>query len=240
MEPGQGEGETNFAPEIVKKWQEAELNIPENAKNTKIKDTVVGLAALGFPTTQMAHEGALDYPWKEDPKKRMFVLPWIGLSEKNEGFQYVREEELLNKVAQDNGLTVDEIKNRSSEKGIEADIAIIEELRKDPQEAETEGFKQLRERNKAMAEKLKTLVDKFYKDRLTADNQKLEVGFMGDGEVTLASHNAMIEMHEINTPDAKDEVLKPKMEAQQKEMIAFGAFLKKELAQPPTSLPLAA
>jgi len=203
-----------------------------------IKDMVVGLSAFGYPTTGSC-EGHVDYPFDQAPNKRRFSLPYVFVSEETPTYRYTQQREVFEKAAADAKLTPEEVSLRSTPEGNATYLEAIKALDAGSNNDETDEYKAYREKNKALAAKLKALVSKFYSSQPLIPEEPIDVELISDGTVAIVAKGAFMKVLDDESPETSDDSLLEVLAAQKKQMAAFSAFLKKEYfsqSSPPPSV----
>lgn len=181
-----------------------------------IKETVVALMALEFPTTASC-EGHLE------PGSGLGA-PWVEIAAPNEPEErFVGEKEIYQKIAEKYGIPVDDVKRA---KHFEA---YTEAIKMASQNDETPEYKKWRQENQKLMNKVEDLLAEFYRNREVAPNIRLEIEKFEEGDF-FRIHNGG-EDYKTTTEKITEEQIKIKEERlkqYQKEMQEFAEFLKKK------------
>lgn len=181
-----------------------------------IKETVVSLTALEFPTTASC-EGHLD-------SKHGLGAPWVEISAPNEPEErFIGEKEIYQKIAEKYKVSLQEVKRAKHYQSYE------EAVRETSKNEETPEYKRWREENKKLIDKVENLLIEFYKNRQVAPNIRLKIDKFGEGDY-FRIHNGGEDYKsksEKLTPEEL-EAKKERLKQYQKEMQEFAEFLKKK------------
>lgn len=177
----------------------------------KIKDTVVVFNLMGLPTGQSC-EGHLDSG---------IPAPWVRIEAPNEPDErFINQNEIFKKVADKYGIDSEDVKRAIN---LEAwKEASIECAKND----ETVEFKEWREQNEKLRERVSIFLTEFYQDRQVADSIRLQVDELGDSPFEI--HNGGEDYRPITeglTEEQKKE-LAPRLALYQGEMKQFTEFLR--------------
>jgi len=131
----------------------------------RIKKTVVALNVSGLPTSASC-EGHIDFSTG---------APWVDIEAPGQPkWRFVGEEQVFQGVAEKYGVSIEDVRR-----------ALHYEARKEAARKtsgeETEKYKQWRERNKELAEKMSRLLEEFYKEREVAPGVRLTISEWGEG-----------------------------------------------------------
>lgn len=182
-----------------------------------IKDTVIYLNVLDFPTSQSC-EGHISSG---------VPTPWIGiesLSRPEERFK--REKEIFKEVAESHKISLDEIR------GADNMDLYWKAIRECKQNGETDEFKKWREENKELQNRMKLLLYEFYEDRSVGENIKIIIEENADSNFNIrcnmnnGEYDSFIKNHgkEMTTEDKEKFILD--LEDYKTEMNKFAQFLK--------------
>lgn len=239
----------NLSPEKEEKFRRIYQGLERFGKedfgiDSGIKDTVAYLNALDFNTVESC-SGHLDHG---------SLAPRVGINAAEKPkWRFVGQKEAFEKAAQKYGVTLSEIfeyhkpgdERPPEERGIQPENAEQLETAWDegwdstPKEEETEEFRLWRKKTDELAERLNGFVQEFYKERSTTDNEKLVVDLNNDAELPHVYdyflHNGGKDYLTMVDPDERAKlseeemnVLKKRLEANQKEMKDFTEFLKEK------------
>lgn len=192
------------------------LNIDE-----KIKETVAFLNANEIRTSgscQGHHDWGVSAPWVE-----------IEADNKPEE-TYATEKEIYKEIARKRNLTVEQVKNPQTNEENQAWRKVWIEIDKIKNIKETEEYKKWGEENLRLYNKVKRLLDEFYKDREVESDSKIIVSSK-TARHGFRIHNGGDDYKPVikdgKKPDNKEqEFLAEKLEKYQKEMQEFANFLK--------------
>lgn len=206
--------ESNHVSEAIEKQallDEIRKNVNETGDglgkpiDSGIKETVVFLNALGITTTGSC-EGHIKegLPW-----------PWIDTEDPNQPEeQFEDQNKIFQNIAERNGLKVEKLK-----KGEPIKIW-FEAIRAASKNSESKEYKDWTEKNKKVVEKVKKLLESFYKDRNVDEMNKLVMKDTRLGFETGLGDTNVLDL-EATERDKLDEALP----ARKNEMRAFTKFL---------------
>lgn len=206
-----------------------------------IQDTVAYLNALGFRTTESC-EGHIDHG---------SLAPRVGMEAPGKPkWRFVGEEEIFKNVAEKHGVTLDEMFAYAAPKyNIPEDERVYPANEEEiiatwnegwdlaPKEEETDEFKLWRKKTDTLAENLDVLVQEFYQKRNVGENEKLRVdrNDFNRHVYNYYLHNGGKDYLVMADPDEREklsdeekDVLRKRLEINQKEMKDFTEFLKEK------------
>jgi len=184
-----------------------------------IKNTVVYLNVLDFPTSQSC-QGHVDSG---------VPSPWVAveaLSRPKERF--IKEEEVFQEVAKAHEISLSQIKSADN-----MDI-YWEAIRECKQNGETDDFKEWRKKNKKLQERMKSLLDEFYENRLIEENIKIIVEENAESDFNIRcnmndnEYDTFIRSHNRKMSVEEKERLISDLGKYGDEMNRFTEFLKKK------------
>ncbi len=184
-----------------------------------IKDTVIYLNALDFPTSQSC-EGHVDGG---------VPTPWVAveaLSRPKERF--IKEKEIFKNIAKMHKMSLDQIKSAQN-----MDV-YWEAIRMCKENGETDDFKEWRKSNKKLQDRMKSLLDEFYKNRLVKENIKIIVEENAESDFNIrcnmyeGEYNGFIRGHGREMTKEEKERFTLDLEDYRDEMDEFSQFLKKK------------
>ncbi len=187
----------------------------------KIFDTVVGLNALGINTNQSC-QGELD---------RGRISPWVDCEAPNKPERFKDEDKIsaqvYQEVADELGLTLEEAKMTSTERGWEAWQKYWEKLEQIfKEQEETQEYKQWVQENKKLHQKVLNLLQEFYQEREISTDKKIIAGLRS--KIGFGIYNGK---RDYMTADKKrtekqKQKLAERLEKYQEEFQRFAEFLK--------------
>ena len=200
---------------LEKMWADLEevADAEGHGVDAGIKETVAVVNALGFPTAQSC-EGHVrtDRPY-----------PWVRIAAPDEPPErYVGQNELFNRMAQENGVLVGELK-RGTPEGLYWQV--LGEVMKN---GETEEYLSWREKNNKLHKRIAPLVGKFNEGRVVDEAIKLECEDR-DGlafEIRSEEENTALNLKE-DLPEEEEKKLTRTLALKRIEMESFTQFLKK-------------
>lgn len=184
--------------------------------DSNIKETVVGLMALEFPTSASC-EGHLE-------PEHGLGAPWVEISAPNEPEErFVGEKEIYQKIAEKYGISLEDVKRARHYQAYE------EAVRETSKNEETPEYKKWRQENKKLMDKVESLLTEFYKNRKVAPNIRLEIEEFGEGGY-FRIHNGGEDYKSESKKLTQEELeaKKERLKQYQKEMQEFAEFLKKK------------
>lgn len=187
----------------------------------KIKETVAFLNANEIRTSgscQGHHDWGVSAPWVE-----------IEADDKPEE-TYVAEKEIYKEIARKRNLSVEQVKKPQTDEENQAWRDVWIEIDKIKDIKETEEYKKWGEENLKLYNKVKALLDEFYKDREIESDSKIIVSSK-TARHGFRIHNGGDDYEPVikdgKKPENKEqELLAKKLKKYQKEMQEFANFLK--------------
>jgi hypothetical protein len=184
--------------------------------DSKIKETVIALMALGIPSSASCEghvfEGGCSAPWIEiqapnEPKER-----------------FIGEKEFYQKIAKKYGVSFEDVKRGRHDEAYE------EALKKSSKNKETPEYKKWREENRKLMDKVEKLLVEFYKNRKVAPNVRLQIEKMKEGDYFYI-HNGGKDYESVTGKELTEKEKREKekrLKIYQEEMKEFAEFLKKK------------
>ncbi len=205
-----------------KKWKEKEQEINKikdyfgEEIEKGVKQAVVAFNLNGLPTRQSCEghiEGGLPFPW----------IDIASYGEPEQRFE--NEKEVFKSIADKYDLSYEEIKRSISPEG-----KIVDKINKAHKEAkekvcenkELKDYKEWRQKNKELENKVKDLINEFYKDRKVSKDIKIKINIIGPGNIVRVYSGPKNKENRLNKKE-----LKKKLKNRQKEIKDFSYFLKK-------------
>ena len=218
------------SPELIKINREEKIELLNNIRekvnqivdalgkpiDEGIKETVVFLTALGIPT-EGSCEGHIDHGYNG---------PWVDISYPNMPEErFIGERETYEEIAKKYNVSIEEIKKAFYDKSSPYHQEIIKIHIEISKRGETDEFKKWREENKKLYERVKELLEEFYKDREVEDNVRLIIEeYATFYRIKNAGSKSISK--EMNEEERK--IREERLNKYQKEMREFTEFLKRK------------
>ena len=219
------EREPHFEEEPVKSEKEAQwksikekIDLETDAFGYKIekeiKDTVIGLNALGINTSQSC-EGHVD---------RGRIAPWVDIQAPNEPKQFIGEDTIYQQVAEEFGISFEEAQRSINDLGKKAWLEAQKILEK---QGQTPEYIQWMEKGKEEGIKVKKLVEEFNKDRKVPGNVRITID-ESPYDATIHNGGQDYWSAEKDRTEKQNKNLEKRLQKYRTEFKEFAEFLKKK------------
>jgi hypothetical protein len=177
----------------------------------RIKEIIAAFNLVELPTSASC-EGHIDHG---------ISAPWVEISAPDQPEErYVGEKEIFKKIAEKRGVSLNDAK-----RGINKE-AWAEALKESSLADETQEYKQWREKNKELADKVSEALKLFYENRNVSDDSKLQILQGGEGEFRIWNGGEDYRPVPKNLTDEQKSELAQRINKYQKEFKDFAGFLK--------------
>ncbi len=177
-----------------------------------IIDSVVGLNALGFNTSQSC-EGHTD---------RGRIAPWIDIQAPDEPKQYIDQDKIYQEVAKDFNLSVEEVERSIDDAGTKAWVEAQERLDK---QDETLEYIAWRKRSKELGHEINKMLKEFNNGRNVSKSIRIKIS-TGRFDSTLYNGGKDYWSQEKKRTEKQKENLEKRLIKYREEFQKFAEFLK--------------
>ena len=181
-----------------------------------IKESVIAFNALEIPTTQSCEGHAEEHEGRP--------LPWVRVGAEGEPEEkFVGQKEAFEKAAKEHNVPLEELK-RAMPEDLYWDV-----MKGVSQNEGTPEYKGWEQKNNVLYEKVRGLLEEFYKDQETDPDVRLESDESNGREFEIHSHEEKMKDLIFNemSPEEREQIAK-KLPQRQAEMKAFTQFLKEK------------
>ncbi|MBI5153110.1 MAG: hypothetical protein HZA36_01485 [Parcubacteria group bacterium] len=178
-----------------------------------IIETVAVLNTLGISTI-MSCEGHLDHG---------LLNPWVAIqAEREPKERFIGERSIKKSIAEKFGISIEDVRKNEDANEEFLNIVMAQKIKETPE------HKAWQERNRIMAEKIKSWLEEFYKQRDVDEETKIRLKANGlYGRIYAGNEESTKTARETET----EENITKRLSKRQQEMEAFTEFLKSKLQQ---------